>query len=126
MIFRAVRYQVSFWNGTRLLDADLVVPAALGPRRAAVLVGGASVPGDHGRWVESLALAGIATLSWDSPGWGTSAGPRLWQAPDERTLEVVAAAQFLHGLLDVSPGGVAVIGADTGCWSATLAAALCS
>jgi hypothetical protein len=126
MIFRAVRYQVSFWNGARLLDAELVIPAALGPRRAAVLVGGTSGPRDRGRWVEELALSGIATLSWDSPGWGTSAGPRRWQAPDERTLEVVAAAQFLHDLLDVSPGGVALVGADSGCWSAALGAALCS
>jgi hypothetical protein len=126
MMFRAVRYQVSFWNGTHLLDADLVIPAALGPRRAAVRVGGGSAPRDRGRWVEELALAGVATLSWDSPGWGTTVGPRRWQGPDERTLEVVAAAQFLHDLLDIAPGGVALIGADSGCWSAALGAALCS
>lgn len=123
---RAVRYEVSFWNGASLLDADLVVPTASGARRAAVLVSGGSGPRDRRRWVETLALSGIATLSWDSPGHGTSLGPRAWQAPHERALEVVAAAEFLHSIADHPAGGVALVGADAGAWAAALAAALSS
>ena len=124
MDVQAVRYQVSFRNGPDLLQGDLVLPAGPGPHPAAVLVGGTSGPRDRGRWVEQLALYGLATLSWDSPGWGASGGWRRWQAPDERTMEVLAAVDLLAGLRDVSPGGIAVVGGDAGAWAAALAAAL--
>jgi predicted esterase len=126
MSFEAVRYRASFAGTSGSLDADLTIPAWLGPHPAVVLVGGRSGPRDRGRWVQTLAWYGLAVLSWDSPGWGNSAGTRRWQAPDERTLEVVSAVEFLRTVRDVSPDRIAVIGSDTGCWAAALGAALSS
>jgi dienelactone hydrolase len=126
MSFEAVRYQVSFATSSSRLGADLVIPAGNGPHAAAVLVGASSGPRDRRRWTEALAFLGLATLSWDSPGWGASPGVRRWQAPDERTMEVVAAVEFLRGVRDVVPHRVALIGSDCGSWSAALAATLSS
>jgi uncharacterized protein len=124
--FEAMRYQVSFGNASRPLSGDLVIPAGMGPHPVAVLVSGTSGPRDQGRWVQALAQYGLATLSWDSPGWGSSPGALHWQAPDERTMEVVAAMDFLQGVRDVSPDGVALIGSDSGGWAAALGAVLSS
>ena len=124
MDVRALRYQISFRNGSDLLEGDLVLPAGPGPHPVAVLVGGAGGARDRGRWIEDLALLGLATITWDSPGWGESLGMRRWQGPDERTMEVTAAVDYLGTLAEVSPHGVAVIGADGGAWTAVLAAAL--
>ncbi|MDQ1288297.1 MAG: uncharacterized protein QG622_1862 [Actinomycetota bacterium] len=126
MSFEAVRYQVSFTTSWSRLAADLVLPAGAGPHPAAVLVGAASGPRDRRRWTQFLALHGLATLSWDSPGWGASSGQRRWQAPDERTMEVVAAVDFLRGVRDVAPGGISLVGSDSGAWAAALGAALSS
>lgn len=126
MSVEAIRYQVWFPGAASRLEADLVIPAGPGPYPAAVLVGGTSGPRDRGRWIEMLALYGLATLSWDSPGWGASPGLRRWQAPDERTMEIVAALEFLRGVRDVAPGRVALVGSDAGAWAAALSAALAS
>ncbi|HEY6796918.1 MAG TPA: alpha/beta hydrolase [Kineosporiaceae bacterium] len=126
MSFEAVRHRVSFVGASGPLDADLTIPAWLGPHPAVVLMGGRSGPRDRGRWVQTLAWYGLAVLSWDSPGWGSTAGIRHWQAPDERTLELVSAVKFLQTIRDVSPERIAVIGSDTGCWAAALGAALSS
>jgi len=124
MDVRALRYRVSFRNGSDQLEGDLVLPSGGGPHPVAVLVGGTGGMRDRGRWIEDLALLGLATLTWDSPGWGDSLGMRRWQAPDERTLEVTAAVQFLATVPEISPHGIGVIGADAGAWAAVLAAAL--
>ena len=127
MMFQAVRYQVSFWNGSVPLQGDLVIPPGPGPHPAVVLVNGTSGPRDRGRWIDAVAHCGMATLTWDSPGWGGSeGGPRAWQAPDQRTMEVLAAVDFLRDVRDVSATGVGVIGSDLGCWAAALAAGLSS
>jgi uncharacterized protein len=124
MDVRAARYQVCFASGPELLQGDLVVPAGPGPHPAVVIVGSSSGPRDRRAWVEQLALHGLATLTWDSPGWAEeSSGYRRWQAPDERALEVLAAIDLLARIPEIAPG-VGMIGSDTGCWTALLASAL--
>jgi pimeloyl-ACP methyl ester carboxylesterase len=125
MIFQPARYPVAFWNGSVQLRGDLVIPPGPGPHPVLVLVGANGGPRDRGRWVHMIAQGGLGTLSWDSPGWGGSTGQRCWQAPDERTMEVLAAVDFLRDVRGVCTA-VGVIGADLGCWAAVLAAGLSS
>lgn len=126
MNFEAVRYEVSFWNGTAQLAGDLIIPAGPGPHPAAVLVGSNAGVRDRGGWVDELALSGLAVISWDSPGWGRSAGERGWRAPDQRTLEVLAAIDYLRTVPDISETGIAVLGVELGSWPAALAAGMSS
>lgn len=126
MIFNASRSSVSFWHGSTTLQGDLVIPAGPGPHPAAALVAGASGPRDNSTWVDELALCGLLTLSWDSPGWGSSAGPQLWQSPDQRALELLAAVDFLSTRTNIPMSGIGMIAADLGTWAAILAAGLSS
>lgn len=113
-------------SGTAVLPGDLVLPPGLGPHPAAVLVTAASGPRDRGNWVTGLARSGLAVLTWDSPGFGESPGLPQWQAPDVRALEVGAAVDLLRSLPETVRPGIGVIGVDSGCWAAALAAALAS
>ena len=126
MFFQSVRYQVSFWNGPELLQGDLVIPPGPGPHPAVLLFGGVQGPRDRGRWINLLAQSGLAVLSWDSPGWGGSTGGRGWQPPGERTMELLAAVDFLRDVRDVQGDRLGVISSDLGCWAAALAAGLSS
>jgi pimeloyl-ACP methyl ester carboxylesterase len=126
MIFQSVCHEVSFWVGQVPVQADLVIPPGPGPHPAVVLVAGTGGRRDRGRWVDDVARSGIATLTWDSPGWGASPGDRAWQPPDRRTMQVLAAVDFLAGVREICPTGIGVVAADSGCWAATLAAGLSS
>jgi len=126
MIFEAARHSVSFWNGSAMLVGDLVIPAGPGPHPVVILVPGVSGPRERGRWSEDLAQGGLATLTWDSPGWGESFGLGTWQPPNQRAMEILAGVDFLHTMCSISTQGIAVIGADLGGWAAVLAAALSS
>src|SRR4051812_20194252 len=126
MFFQSVRYQVTFWNGSQLLQGDLVIPPGPGPHPAVLLFGGTPGPRDRGRWINMLAQSGLAVLSWDSPGWGGSTGERGWQPPGERTMELLAAVDFLREVRDVHGDRLGVIASDLGCWSGALAAGLSS
>jgi pimeloyl-ACP methyl ester carboxylesterase len=118
--------RVSVSSGTAVLRGDLVLPPGLGPHPAAVLVTGGSGPRDRGNWVSGLARSGLAVLTWDSPGFGESPGSPQWQAPDARALEVGAAVDLLRSMPETARPGIGVIGVDSGCWAAALAATLAS
>lgn len=124
MIDAPIRRQVSFSSGHVSLQGELLTPAGPGPHPAAVLVTAASGPRDRRSWVGALARSGLAVLTWDSPGFGASPGRPRWQAPDARALEVGAAADLLRTMPELVRPGIGLIGVDSGCWAAVLAASL--
>ncbi len=123
-IFQAARSTVTFWNGPVPLDGELVIPPGPGPYPGTVVVSGSSGSRDDGPWVAELAHSGLMTLSWDSPGWGRSGGPRRWQSPDQRAPELLAAVDFLAASWEVPVSGVGVVAADLGSWAGIFAATL--
>ncbi|MEZ5962434.1 MAG: alpha/beta fold hydrolase [Planctomycetota bacterium] len=111
------RAEVEFASGPRRLRGTLLVPEVSLPLPAVVVLGG-SDRGPRGRAKSALAGAiaavGIAALSYDSPGTGSSTGDALLQTRGDRAAEASAAVAFLRARKDIDPQRVGVVGGSEG------------
>jgi pimeloyl-ACP methyl ester carboxylesterase len=120
------RREVSFTNGDVRLDGDLLLPVGRGPHPGVVLIHG-SGPGPRSQ-LAAMALffaeRGIAVLSYDKRGCGTSTGD--WKRADfpELAADALAGIRLLQETAGIDPRRIGLYGISQGGWVAPLAASL--
>jgi pimeloyl-ACP methyl ester carboxylesterase len=115
---------VTFENQGTRLTGSFRRPAGGGPHPGVAFVDG-SGPAERDGWddeAEALAAAGFASLAWDKPGCGGSAGDWRDQSLQDRAAEALAAVACLACQEGVDPGRIALLGASQGGWVGPLAA----
>ena len=121
-----VTTEVKFDSQGTQLSGGFRRPAGDGPFPAVAFVDG-SGPAERDSFAEeaeALAGAGFASLSWDKPGCGGSAGDWRGQSLQDRAAEALAAVACLADQEEVDPGRIALLGASQGGWVGPLAASM--
>jgi uncharacterized protein len=115
---------VKFENQGTQLTGVFRRPTGGGRHPAVAFVDG-SGPAERDGWddeAEVLATAGFASLAWDKPGCGGSAGDWRDQSLQDRASEALAAVACLAAQEDVDPARIALLGGSQGGWVGPLAA----
>lgn len=121
-------HDVTIPFGNIALDGTLHLPDAPGPHPALAMLAG-SGPDDRDAWGyfppirDAFLGAGLAVLSWDKPGVGTSTGDWQEQTFFDRADEALAALSWLRERADIDAGRVGVWGHSQGGWIAQIVAA---
>jgi dienelactone hydrolase len=118
----AIRHEVSFWHGPQRLSGELRLPQASGPRPILVVVREPQQrQRDYAPWLDVLATAGIASLTWDRPQpVPDGTGSRRRVAHHAR--EVLSAVDWLRCRPDLDAAAIALLGWGEGGWAAAQAA----
>jgi uncharacterized protein len=119
------REEVSFHNGEVTLTGTLTRPMKKGPHPAIVLIHG-SGPEDRnflGPWIDFFARQGLAVLSYDKRGTGTSGGDWKQSGIEELGGDAQAAFRYLRSRADIDGGRIGLFGISQGGWIAPLVAA---
>lgn len=121
MLFPALRHEVSFWHAGSRFDGDLVLPEGAGPHPVVLVVSDAQTPDrDYSPWLDGLAVAGIASFTWDRPAVSDRSVDPCRQVVDHAR-EVLSAMSRLQNLPELDPVAVAVAGWGEGGWAAAQA-----
>jgi dipeptidyl aminopeptidase/acylaminoacyl peptidase len=107
------------------LGCDLLIPASGGRHPAAVLVPGA---GAHDRYnvymiAEAFAEHGVAALTCDKRGTGTSDGDWRLTSFEQQAQDATAGIRVLQQRRDIDPNRIGVWGFSEGAWVAPLTVA---
>jgi pimeloyl-ACP methyl ester carboxylesterase len=121
--------EVSIQSGDNTLKGVLFLPKVRGPHPAVAFVHG---PGalDRNHWTSHpelrahLARQGIASVCWDKPGVGASAGDWAQQSFEDRAREAIDIVKFLQGRPDIDKKRVGLWGISQEGWICPLAASL--
>jgi uncharacterized protein len=117
--------EVVFRSGTVTLTGTLIHPRATRPLGALVLVHGSGPgPRDGLRALANhLASSGLATLIYDKRGSGGSEGSWTDASLDDLASDVLAAASYLRGRLELAGSRIGAFGVSQGGWVIPRAAA---
>jgi pimeloyl-ACP methyl ester carboxylesterase len=120
-----VRRDVSFRNGPVGLTGTLTLPPSKGPHPAILLLHGSGPEDRHflGPWIDFFARQGLAVLSWDKRGTGSSGGDWRGAGFDELGGDAEAALGALQAAPEVDRKRVGLFGISQGGWLAPLLAA---
>ena len=116
--------EVTFTNGVTTLSGTLVLPPTKGLHPAVVLVNGS---GSHVRigqrlLAEFFALNGVAALTYDKRGCGTSMGDWRQSGFDDLAGDALAGLERLKDRPDINPHQIGLWGSSQGGWIVSLAA----
>lgn len=114
---------VAIRHGDVELEGSLLLPAGPGPHPAVVLAhGSGAATRNAGPWNVFFLRQGMAVLSLDKRGAGTSGGD--WQASslDDIAGDWLAGVEFLKRRKDIDAGRIGVHGSSQGGWTAPLMA----
>jgi pimeloyl-ACP methyl ester carboxylesterase len=120
-----MKHEVRFAAADLELAGELSVRDDTGGSPALVFLHG-SGPATRGDWEQETAYlveAGVATLAYDKPGCGGSAGDWTAQSFDDRAAEALAALRFVRRDPKVDRSWAGLFGASQGGWIAPMAAA---
>ncbi len=119
------REEVSFRNGEVTLSGTLTLPLKKGPHPAVVLLHGSGPEDRHflGPWIDFFARRGLAVLSYDKRGTGTSGGDWKQSGIEELGGDAEAAFRYLAGRVDVDRKRIGLFGISQGGWVAPFVAA---
>ncbi len=124
--FSVRKNEVSFTDGSALLQGTVFLPEIKANVPGVVILGGAE-RGPRNPYKEGMAAFfasnGIAALIYDSPGTGRSTGNALLQTKDDRVREAANALHFLCAQEGVNAKEVGIWGISEGANIALLAAA---
>lgn len=124
--FSVRKNEVSFTDGSALLQGTMFLPELKANVPGVVILGGAE-RGPRNPYKEGMAAFfasnGIAALIYDSPGTGRSTGNALLQTKDDRVREAANALHFLCAQDGVNAKEVGIWGISEGANIALLAAA---
>ncbi|HEY6796709.1 MAG TPA: dienelactone hydrolase family protein [Kineosporiaceae bacterium] len=121
MLLPAARHEVSFWHGQDRLCGDLRVPVTSGRHPVVLLVRDPDeAQRDYSPWLDDLAVAGIASFTWDRPSFLPEAS-RGARSVGRHAREVLSAVDRLRFVPDLDPAAVALLGWGRGGWAAAQA-----
>lgn len=116
--------EISFKNGLATLSGTLILPPAIGPYPAVVIVHG-SGPGvrETYRFIANFfAMNGVAALIYDKRGCGTSTGNWHKSGFDDLAGDALAGLELLKNRTDINPHQIGLWGLSQGGWIVGLAA----
>lgn len=116
--------EISFRNGDVTLKGTLILPVTKGPHPVVIFVHPAGPRSRKGlfTWAEYFALYGVAGLTYDKRGVGTSSGDWMRSSFQDLAGDALAALRFAQGREDIDAKQIGVWGASQGGWIAPLVA----
>jgi uncharacterized protein len=112
------REEVTFKDGGVVLSGTLVLPIGKGPHPALIRIQGAGPQTRRNAFDGWFAYHGVAYLSFDKRGTGTSTGDWREAGISELADDVLAAVRFLRQRNDIDPDQIGIEGDSEGGWIA--------
>jgi len=116
------REEVTFKDGDVALSGTLVLPNGKGPHPAMIRIQGAGPQTRRNAYDGWFAYHGVAYLSFDKRGTGTSTGDWREAGISELAEDVLAAVRFLRQRNDIDPDQIGIEGDSEGGWIAPVVA----
>lgn len=116
------REEVTFRDRDVVLSGTLVLPSGKGPHPALIRVQGAGPQTRRNAYDGWFAYHGVAYLSFDKRGTGTSTGDWREAGISELADDVLAAVRFIRQRNDIDPDQIGVEGDSEGGWIAPVVA----
>lgn len=117
------REEVTFRDGNVVLSGTLVLPSGKRPHPALIRIQGAGPQTRRNAFDGWFAYHGVAYLSSDKRGTGTSTGDWREAGISELADDVLAAVRFLRQRSDIDPDQIGIEGDSEGGWIAPVVAA---
>lgn len=117
------REEVTFRGGDAALSGTLVLPSGKGPHPALIRIQGAGPQTRRNAFDGWFAYHGVAYLSFDKRGTGTSTGDWREAGISQLADDVLAAVRFLRQRSDIDPDQIGIEGDSEGGWIAPVVAA---
>ncbi len=116
------REEVTFRDRDVVLSGTLVLPIGKGPHPALIRIQGAGPQTRRNAYDGWFAYHGVAYLSFDKRGTGTSTGDWREAGISELADDVLAAVRFLRQRNDIDPDQIGIEGDSEGGWIAPVVA----
>ena len=116
------REEVTFRDRDVVLSGTLVLPSSKGPHPALIRIQGAGPQTRRNAFDGWFAYHGVAYLSFDKRGTGTSTGDWREAGISELADDVLAAVRFLRQRNDIDPDQIGIEGDSEGGWIAPVVA----
>ena len=116
------REEVTFRNRDVVLSGTLVLPSGKGPHPAVIRIQGAGPQTRRNAFDGWFAYHGVAYMSFDKRGTGTSTGDWREAGISELADDVLAAVRYLRQRNDIDPDQIGIEGDSEGGWIAPVVA----